>query len=69
MELLATFSTNVNLLSHSSTLLLFIYLKNNKYLATPSSTPVEDRDVRLLSFFVEILIFDNFCVKHRKLGM
>ncbi len=54
MELLATFNPNANLFSYTNTLLLllllFIYLKSNKYLATPSSTPVEDRDVRLLSF-------------------
>ncbi len=34
-----------------------------------SYNPVEDRDLRLLSFLIENLIFDNFCVKHWKLGM
>ncbi len=52
LELQATFSPNANILSHTSTLLLllFIQLKTNKCQVTPISTPMEDRDVRLLGF-------------------
>ncbi len=69
LELLATFSPNANLLSHTSILLLlFIYLKNNKCLATPCSTSVEDRDVRLLSFFCRKFNFQQLLCEASEIG-
>ncbi len=50
LELLATFSPNANLLSHNSTLLLFIYLKTPNVWQPLAPLLRKIEDVRLLSF-------------------
>ncbi len=50
----AFFLYNWNFWQHSAQYIIIIYLKNNKCLASPSSTPVQDKEVRLL----------NFCIKY-----